>query len=418
MSHNPALAQHYSHLLGLTSPWRITDIAMNIEGQRIDITIDWPSGKRVPCPECNTLCGLKDHREERVWRHLDTMQFQTFLHCRVPRSDCRDHGVKTIAIPWGEAHSHWTLLYEAFALQVLEHVPALAKAAKILRLSWDEADALRKRAVRRGLKRRGVEEIEYLGIDEKSFGKQERFITVLSDLSGERVLEVAPSKKTEAAQAILSVIPEEERSTVKAVAMDMAAAYEKACALVLPQAEIVYDKFHVEQQLSKAMDTVRRKEHKALLRQGETAFTKARYLFLRRPERWSEKQEERFKQIQAEYGAQKFAASKIGRAWAMKEAFRWFWQYVVPGWARRYFKRWYFWATHSRMEPMIKVARTLKEHLPGILNYFKHGITNAYAEGINAKIQEIKSAARGFRSFENYRIAILFHCGKLNMKPQ
>jgi len=369
---NATLSKHYSQLLGLNSPWRITDINMNIEEQRIDLTIQWPKGKRVLCPECGKACGIKDHREERVWRHLDTMQFQTFLRCRVPRSECRDHGAKTIAIPWGEANSRWTLLYEAFALLVMEQVPALSKAAAILHLSWDEAHALRTRAVQRGLNRRELDGIEYLGLDEKSFGTKERFITVLSDLSGERVLEVAPSKSTEAARTVLAIVPEKERSTIKAVAMDMTAAYENACGELVPQADIVYDKFHVEQLLSKAMDTVRRHEHKKLLREGITVFKKKRYLFLRRPERWSAREQEQFQDIHNEFGATKFAQSKIGRAWTIKESFRPFWNYVYRGSAMTYFKRWYYWATHSRMAPIINVARTLKRHSDGLLNYFKH----------------------------------------------
>ncbi|MFA6233015.1 MAG: ISL3 family transposase [Bacteroidota bacterium] len=391
---------------------------MQVPQQRLDITIEWPSGKRVPCPECGTLCSVKDHREERIWRHLDTMQFQTFLHCRVPRSECRSHGAKTISVPWGEAHSRWTLLFEAFALMVLEQVPAISKAAAILNLHWHEVHALRKRAVRRGVSRREVKDVEYLGMDEKSFGRQQRFITVLSDLTGERVLDVAPSKSKEAARSVLCAIPEEERGNVQAVAMDMAAAYESACAEVVPGADIVYDKFHIAKMLSHAVDLVRRSEQKVYKQNGITAFTGKRYLFLRRSDRWTEHHHEQYRNIEAEFGATRLAQSKIGRAWAIKEAFRLIWNYVTVGWARRFFRSWYFWATHSRMAPIISVARTLKERLDGILCYFRHGITNAFSESVNAKIQEIKSAARGFRNFENYRIAILFYCGKLSMKPQ
>jgi transposase len=122
--------------------------------------------------------------------------------------------------------------------------------------------------------------------------------------------------------------------------------------------------------------------------------------------------------VNREFGKVKFTQSKIGRAWNLKEAFLPFWKYVNPVWASRYFQRRYFWATHSRLDPMIKVARTLKAHFEGLIAYFRHGITNAFTEGMNSRIQEIKSAARGFRNFDNYRIAILFACGKLDLKPQ
>ena len=417
MAVESTLAAHYRQLLGLTSPWQITSLDLNANDERLDITIEWPSVTPVPCPSCGDVCPMKDHREERIWRHLDTMQFKTFLHCRVPRCSCPEHGVHTIAIPWGEAHSRWTLLFETFALAVLEQVPAVAKAARLLKLSWDETLAIKKRAVRRGLLRRTFEYTQYLGLDEKGFGRNERFITVLSDIHGERVLEVAPSKSTAAAKATLSVPPDATRGEIDAVAMDMAAAYESACAELLPHAEIVYDRYHIEQLLTGAVDKVRRAEHKLLMREGITVLKNSRYLWLRRPERWSEAQEAQYRDIARDFGATKLAQSKLGRAWAIKESFRGFWGYVYPSWAKRYFTRWYYWATHSRIPHVIAVARTLKERLDGLLNYFHHGITNAFAEGINSKIQDLKSAARGFRSFENYRVAILFSCGRLNMQP-
>jgi len=108
---------------------------------------------------------------------------------------------------------------------------------------------------------------------------------------------------------------------------------------------------------------------------------------------------------------------KVGRAWSIKEAFRHFWSYRYKGSAISFFKKWYFWATHSKLKPIIKSAKTLKRHFEGIIAYLKHRITNAVSEGINSKIQSIKANARGFRNFQNYRIAILFHCGKLELYP-
>ena len=415
---NATLAQFLVNLLGLMPPWRITDTELNVAEKRLDITIAWPSDRRVIRPECGKKVSVKDHREERIWRHLDTMQYKTYLHCRVPRSDCPDHGARTVSVPWSEAGSRWTLLFEAFAIEVMLHVSSIRKASEILHLSWDEAHAMRKRAVVRGFASRTIEGGGYVGLDEKSFGKKERFVTVLSDLTDERILEVTKSKSTEAAKTALSVIPADVRRSIPAVAMDMAAAYENACALLLPDAEIVYDKFHIEKILSEAMDQVRRKEHKRLQGIGIPVFTKSRYLFLRRPERWSATQRQQFRDIKREYGEKRFSSSRIGRAWALREAFRHLWTYVYPGAAARYFRQWYFWATHSKLKPMIEAARTMQRHLDGIMAYFHHGITNAFTEGMNSRIQEIKAAARGFRNFENYRIAILFYCGKLDLKPE
>ena len=108
---------------------------------------------------------------------------------------------------------------------------------------------------------------------------------------------------------------------------------------------------------------------------------------------------------------------KVSRAWAIREAFAPFWNYHYTGPARKFFDRGYFWATHSRLLPIIQAAKTLKRHLPGLLAYTKHRITNATAEGTNGKIQLIKANARGYRNFAQYRMAILFHCGGLDLYP-
>lgn len=108
---------------------------------------------------------------------------------------------------------------------------------------------------------------------------------------------------------------------------------------------------------------------------------------------------------------------KAGRAWAIKDTFSAFWDYASPAWATKFFRRWYWWATHSRLAPMIAVAKKIARHFDHILTYLKHRITNAMMEGFNSKIQSIKANARGYRNFGNYRIVILFNCGKLDLYP-
>ncbi len=108
---------------------------------------------------------------------------------------------------------------------------------------------------------------------------------------------------------------------------------------------------------------------------------------------------------------------KVARAWALKELFRKFWDYTYVGNAKRHFERWYSWAVRCRLEPIKEKARMIKSHLPNMLTYFKHRISNGVAEGLNSKIQAIKSNARGYRSFEGFRNSVLFYCGGLDMEP-
>lgn len=406
------LEAHYGLLLGLVPPWAVVSVDLDLTAKRVAIGVEYPPGHEVPCPEagCGRHCTIKDHREERVWRHLDTMQFETQVRCRVPRADCPDHGAKTIAVPWAGPRSQFTLLFERFAIEVLLGARSIKKAQELLRISWDQAQRIQELAVERGLARRNLEDLEYVGMDEKSFGRGHDYVSLMTDLNVGRVLDVVPGRDQEAADLLWKTLPAAQRGQVRAVALDMWDPYMAAARTNAAQADIVHDKFHVAKYLSKAVDGVRKKEHRELRGQDSELLKGTKYLWLTNPVNWSDKQRGMFRDLKSE-------GLKVGRAWAIKEAFSRFWNYVYEGSARKFFGEWYFWATHSRLKPVIDTARTLKRHLPGLMTYLKHRITNAVTEGLNSKIQSLKSNARGFRNFANYRVSILFHCGKLQLYP-
>ena len=168
--------------------------------------------------------------------------------------------------------------------------------------------------------------------------------------------------------------------------------------------------FHISKYLGEAVDKVRRTENKTLKKDGDERLKGSRQLWLYSFENLDEDRQEQLTILQQQ-------DLKTSRAWAIKENFRWFWDYTYAGNAKKFFDRWYGWARRSRLEPIKKVALKLKTHLDGLLSYFCHRVTNATAEGFNSRIQSIKSAARGFRKFENYRLRILFYCGKLELIP-
>jgi transposase len=406
------LQEHYGLLLGLVPPWAVAKVELDLPGKRLVLSVDYPAGAQVPCPEtgCRRSCRVKDHREERIWRHLDTMQFETLVKSRVPRSDCPEHGVKTIQVPWAGPRSPFTLLFEKFAIEVLKSARSIRQAQALLGISWDQVQRIQEIAVSRGLARRELEELGPVGMDEKNFGRGHSYVSVLSDLQQGRVLEVVKDRTEAAADQLWQTIPEAQRLQIPAVAMDMWEAFMNSARTNAPQADIVHDKFHVASYLSKAVDGVRKKEHREFRQNDDDTLTGSKYLWLTNPKNWSEEQKAQFRMFRRE-------GLKVSRAWAIKEEFTCFWDYVYPKAAENFFDRWYYWATHSRLQPVIEVARTLKRHLAGLLTYCKHRITNAVSEGLNSKIQSIKANARGFRNFDHYRISILFHCGKLELFP-
>ncbi len=214
----------------------------------------------------------------------------------------------------------------------------------------------------------------------------------------------------ESATTLLSMLPEQRRNEVAAVAVDMWVPFMTVAGTTLPNVAIVHDKFHIVSYLTNMVDEVRRKENETLRAAGIDDLVGSRYTWLHNPHNWSEKDKATFYALQSK-------GLKIARAWAIKETLLELWTYCDDKLAQSFFKKGYWWATHSRLKPVISVAKMLKNHLDNIMIYLKYHITNASAEGFNSKIQSIKSAAREFRNFENYRVSILFHCGKLNLYP-
>lgn len=403
------LNQHYRALLGLDSSWSVDDVDLDLPGNQVVIRLSHAGGP-VCCPECKKDCSRHDTAPERTWRHLDTMQFKTEIRAAVPRSRCENCGVKTIAVPWAGKHSRFTLMFEAVAIKVLQAAANVKRAAELLGLSWDAMHSIIKRAVDRGLARRELDGIYHVGIDEKSFGSGQDYISLMTDLHANRVLEVTSGRTIESCDQLWETLSDAQREKVTAVSMDMWQAFMSSAEQNVPQAEIVHDKFHISKHLNEAVDKVRRSENKQLRKEGDDRLAGTRQLWLYNEENLDE---DRYHELLTAMRHD----LKTGRAWSIKENFRRFWNYVYAHSAEGFFDRWYSWAIRSRLDPIKKVARMLKNHLDGLLSYFRHRITNAITEGFNSRIQTIKSAARGFRNFANYRSRVLFYCGKLDMMP-
>jgi transposase len=410
MSMDSELQKHYALLLGIGSPWEVSTVDLNLEAKKVEIELGWQWGAAAKCPECGRECSIHDCAPERTWRHLDTMQFTTLIRARTPRADCPKHGVKTMQVPWAAPQGRFTLLFERFAVEVLLASASVSQACALLGIGWDTAQEIMRRAVQRGLERRQLERLKYLGMDEKSFRRGQSYVTLLTDLEESRVLDVVEERTAEAAGQLWDTLSPEQKQGIEAVAVDMWEPFIQTIQTQVPDADIVHDKFHVSKYLGEAVDKVRRQEHKELLAQGDETLKGTRQLWLYNPQNFSPEQAE-------EFSALKDLQLKVARAWAAKELFSKFWEYQEQGWARRFFKDWFGWVSRSRLKPVVEVAQMLKRHLDNLLTYLKHHITNAVTEGLNSKIQSLKAAARGFRNFRNYRIRILFFCGKLNLYP-
>lgn len=400
----------YATILGLPSPWVVVEVDLNPKLEMVRVHVAAQDGTQFACPECNQLCPKHDHRQGE-WRHLDTCQFRTILVADVPRVRCKEHGVRQIRVPWAEPGSRFTALFEAVVIDWLREASILGVARR-MKLSWDEASGIQHRAVKRGLARRESRETPFLGVDETSFRKGHQYVTVVTDLLTGAVLDASDDRKRASLEGFFQKLSTEQLGAIQAVAMDMHKPYVSATKAYVPGAEakICFDRFHVAKHLGDAVNRVRREEHRDLLARGDRSLTSTRFLWLGNCDGLPASDREALDLLRK-------SSLRTARAWAMKEHARKLWSYISPVHARRAWKGLVSWLIRSRLEPMKKVGRTIREHLWGIVNAVTQGVTNAGSESVNARIQRVKKMACGFRNKERFRNAILFHLGGLDLYP-
>lgn len=325
--------------------------------------------------------------------------------------NCAEHGVQQIATPWAEPGSGFTALLESLVIDWLSEA-SISAVGKHLTLSWDQIDGIMQRAVKRGLARRTLVDLSVLGVDETSFQKRHEYVTVVTDRHG-KVLYVADDRTSESLDGFLRSLTPEQLHAIEAIAMDMCAGYVKAVRNRIEDADskICFDRFHVAKILNEAVNTVRKEENRALATAGEWVPPSSKYVWLQNPENMAQDRRAQFELLRE-------CSLKAGRAWAIKDAARWLWSYTSRTWASKAWKRWIGWAQRSQLEPMRKAARTVRDHLWGILNAIVLGVSNARAESANSRIQKMKARACGFRNRERFRNAIYFHLGGLDLHPR
>jgi transposase len=342
---------------------------------------------------------------DRTWRHLNFFQHECYLHARVPRVKSKDGNTLQVDVPWAKPGSSFTLLFEAFSLFLLQAGASLTSAGELMKVDSRVIGRIVNYYVAVALATEKLEPVEALGIDETSVKKGHNYVTVLTDLERKKVVAVSPGKDGEAVSKSLEIMSKRgaQPGEVKKVAMDLSPAYTAAVLDQLPQAAIIYDRFHLEQLLSRQLDTIRKQEQaeNQLLR-------KTKYLWLRNNANLTQKQSDQIHYLSITF-------PNLGKAYQLKEQFKEIYNNAEPADALAALKEWIRLAEVSKLAPLQTFVNTLKAHWSGIVTYFHTRLTSAFAERTNLKIQEIKRTAKGYRNLNNYIAMIYFHCGGLNL---
>ena len=401
----------FASILGITRPWYVDRVVVNECRNRVDIYVDHEDGIRARCPVCEEFWPVYDHSPEREYRHLDVCQMAAYVRVRLPRVNCRVHGVRQIASEFGEGRSRMTYAFERRLLKVAQ-VCDIKAAGELCNVGWDSSWGTIERAVERGFARKPHRIPEHIGVDEKSIAKGHVYETLVYDNDKGTVEYVCDDRGQASLEAFYRQFEEADLASVKSISMDMWDPYIAATKACVPYAEakIVFDRYHVMKYVVDAVDAVRKEEHRALMKDGDETLKRTKYLWLTNHENVPEHSVAQFEKLRR-------GKLKVARAWALKEHIRSMWDYQYGACMRKFFDHWYRWAAHCRLAPMKRAAMTLKRHIDNIVTYARHHVTNALGECINGQIEKVKRMACGFRNRFHYRIAIYFHCGGLDMNP-
>ena len=373
-------------------PWHVTSIDFDQAEGRIDIHIDFRSGSRFLCPECSSECPVHD-TIQREWRHLNFFQYRAYIHAREPRIRCPKHGIKTVNVPWARKGSGFTLSFEAMVAMLSQEMPVSA-VARIVQIHEDSVWRILRHYVDEAKKEQDISDLSVLGIDEFSVEKHHVYVTLFYDTKNSRVIHIEEGKESDVFGKFIMKHPFLDPSGIEHITMDMYPSYISGAKEYFPDSSIVFDHFHVIKMMNDTLDRIRRKEARV-----NEILKHTRYDWLKNSDDLSDKERDRLMSV-------KSLDLQTSHAYHFKIALQRLWQVNVSI-AEDYLRKWISWASRSRMPDIVKLGKTMKRHLDGILEAIKSGINSAVVEGLNNKIRTAFKRSYGFKAQE-YRDTIIY----------
>jgi transposase len=378
----------FAAALCLASPWKVLDIKFSGDENRLDIWVGFQEGSTFDCPKCERAGMPVYDTKEKTWRHLNFFQYRTYVHARVPRISCSEGcGVKQVKLPWTRPGSEFTLFFESLIMILAQDM--LVKA--IAELTGEHDTRLWRvlhHYVEEARTKLDYSDVQQVGVDETAAKRGHDYITLFVDLDTSRVLFATPGKGKETVNAFVSDFRDHQGDPdgIKSVCCDLSPAFISGVESSLPRAHLVFDRFHITKIVNAAVDEVRRNES-----HENESLKKTRYIWLKNPQNLTAKQRKKLDSLKNEH-------MDTVRAYNLKLSFQGFFNQPDREVGAQYLKDWFYWATHSKLLPLVNAAYTVKDHWEGILNWFNSHISNGVLEGINSLIQAAKARARGYRN--------------------
>ena len=376
----------FTAALQLEAGWKVTECRFEGEPRQLLLKLDFEQGKRFGCPQCGKPCPIYDTSIKR-WRHLNFFQYECLLEARVPRSNCPEHGVLSVAVPWAREGSGFTLLLKpCHAL-----VPGDADGGGRRPLEEHDTRLWRVAAhyVEAAHANNSWAQVRRVSVDETSARRGHRYVTNVLDAEAHDLLLMVEGRSAQALEAFAQALVAHggKAQQIELISMDMSPAYQSGASRFFPQAEIVFDRFHLMQMAGQALDEVR----KELARQG--ADLKGSLWALRGNE-WTRSEEQR-----QQRSALCNRYPKLGRAIGLRDML----QDVLADEDEEALRWWCKRAKLSRLEPFRELACSIQKHWCGVVAFLKTRLTNGAIEAVNGLLQLAKRLARGFRSLRYFR---------------
>jgi transposase len=369
-----------------------------------------PRRKKPRCGGCGKRAPGYDQREARQWRHLNLGATRIWLRYAPRRVECARCGVVNEQVPWGSAAGWFSATFEE-TTAYLARVADKTSVTKIMGIAWVTVGRIVERIVGERLDSSRLDDLHFIGIDEFSYRKRHHYITVIVDHVSGRVVWAAQGRSSETLAAFFRELGPERARKIELVTLDMAEGYIKAVTEHVPQARIVFDRFHVQRLASDAVDQVRR----ALVRdeddpERKRAIKGSRFALLR--SEWNLTVDDRAKISEIQRSNR-----SLYRAYLLKQALAHLLGYHQAGRAKKTLKQWLSWASRSRLRPFLRVARTIRKYRDGILAYIDFRLTNGPVEGINNRMRTVARRAFGFHSAEALISMLFLCCSKIELTP-
>jgi transposase len=379
-------------------------IDVSFGGEGVIVAVRLRRRRRVcsRCGQTGSHLQIHDRRVKR-WRHLDLGRTRCVIECELRRLRCKDCGVHLEAVPWARPDAHHTRDFEDVVAWLAQQM-AKTPIAGLLRIAWDTVGQIVERVVQEHPDEKRLEDLVAIGVDEISYRRHHRYLTSVVDHRAGGIVWCSPGRNSETLKRFFDLLGERKHS-IKAVSIDMSGGYEKAIREEVPQADVCFDPFHVVRLAQRAVDQVRRDEWNAHERSHTPKgrwIKGTRWSLLKAPEKQNPEQLQLLAEVQQ-------ANRSLYRAFLLKEELRLLYQLQRPGLADAHLDAWLAWASRSKLEPFVKLARTIRLHRHGILAAIRLGLTNGRLEGLNSRIRLISHRSFGFHSAAPL-VALVYLC--------